>query len=87
MPAIRDRDTGIWQKVFLSASGPVLIKEPLVTTDLPLPKLDSSDITVQVKLQNLTAQPEKGVFKGSFGEITFEQPVEIDPNSTQAGHA
>jgi hypothetical protein len=83
IPGIRDRDTGIWQKVFLSASGPVLIKEPLVTTDLPLPKLDSSDITVQVKLQNLTAQPEKGVFKGSFGDITFEQPVEIDPNSTK----
>ncbi len=83
IPGIRDRDTGIWQKVFLSASGPVLIKEPLVTTDLPLPKLDSSDIAVQVKLQNLTAQPEKGIFKGSFGDVTFEQAVEIDPNSTK----
>ena len=61
----------------------MLIKEPLVTTDVPLPKLDSSDITVQVKLQNLTAQPEKGVLKGSFGELTFEQPVEIDSNSTK----
>ncbi len=83
MPAIRDRDSGIWQKVFLSASGPVLIQEPLVTTDLPLPKLDASDITVQVNLQNLTAQPEKGVFKGSFGDFPFEQSVEIDPNSTK----
>jgi hypothetical protein len=83
MPAIRDRDTGIWQKVFLSASGPVLIKEPLVTTDLPLPKLDSSDVAIQVKLQNLTAQPEKGVLKGSFGDVTFEQQVELDPNSTK----
>jgi hypothetical protein len=83
MPAIRDRDTGIWQKVFLSASGPVLIKEPLVTTDLPLPKLDSSDVTIQVKLQNVAAQPEKGVLTGSFGDVTFEQPVEIDPNSTK----
>ena len=25
IPAIRDRDTGIWQKVFLSATGPVLV--------------------------------------------------------------
>ena len=38
IPAIRDRDTGIWQKVFLSATGPVVLKDPLVTTDLPLPK-------------------------------------------------
>ena len=27
---VRDRDTGIWQKVFLSATGPVLLKNPLV---------------------------------------------------------
>ena len=27
IPAIRDRDTGIWQKVFLSATGPVVVKE------------------------------------------------------------
>jgi hypothetical protein len=25
LPAIRDRDSGIWQKVYLSASGPVLV--------------------------------------------------------------
>ena len=83
MPAIRDRDSGIWQKVFLSASGPVLIKEPLVTTDLPLPKVDSSDVTIQVKLQNVTAQPEKGELKGTFGDVSFAQPVEIEPNSTK----
>ena len=28
--AVRDRDTGIWQKVFLSATGPVVLKNPLV---------------------------------------------------------
>jgi len=41
IPAIRDRNTGIWQKVFLSATGPVVIKDPLVTTELPLPDLNS----------------------------------------------
>src|SRR6202522_3990802 len=34
LPAIRDRNSGIWQKVFISATGPVVIKDPLVTTDL-----------------------------------------------------
>ncbi len=87
MPAIRDRDTGIWQKVFLSASGPVLIKEPLVTTDLPLPRLDSSDLKIQVKLQNLTDTPEKGIFKGTFGDVAFQQPADIDPKSTKLVYA
>jgi hypothetical protein len=60
-PAIRDRDTGIWQKVFLSATGPVLVKDPLVTTDLPLPRTDSSDVAVQATVENVSDQPVKGV--------------------------
>ncbi len=83
LPAIRDRDSGIWQKVFLSASGPVVIKDPLVTTDLPLPKTDSADVAVQARLENVTDAPQKGVMKGSFGDVTFEQNVEIAAHSSQ----
>jgi len=77
IPGIRDRNTGIWQKVFLTSTGPVLIKSPLVTTDLPLPKLNSSDITVQATVANITDRPQKGVLKGTFGNVTFQQPVEL----------
>ena len=80
IPAIRDRDTGIWQKVFLSASGPVLVKDPLVTTDLPLPKTDSSDVAVQAMVENITDQPQKGVLEGTIENIKFEQPVELVPH-------
>ena len=83
IPAIRDRDTGIWQKVVLSASGPVMIKDPLVTTDLPLPKTDSADISVQTRLKNVTDQPQKGVLKGSFADVTFEKNVEVAAHSSQ----
>jgi Exo-beta-D-glucosaminidase Ig-fold domain/Glycosyl hydrolases family 2/Glycosyl hydrolases family 2, sugar binding domain/Glycosyl hydrolases family 2, TIM barrel domain len=83
LPAIRDRDTGVWQKVFLSASGPVVIKDPLVTTDLPLPKTDSADVVVQTRLENVTDAPQKGVLKGSFGDVSFEQSVEIAAHSSQ----
>ncbi len=83
IPGIRDRNTGIWQKVFLSASGPVLIQEPLVTSDLPLPKLDSADIKIQVKLQNLTDKPVQGFLQGTFGTVAFKQDVKLDANSNQ----
>lgn len=83
IPAIRDRDTGIWQKVYLSASGSVLVKDPLVTTDLPLPKLDSSDVAVQATVQNVTDQPQKGVLKGSIENITFSKDVEIPAHGSQ----
>ena len=44
IPAIRDRDMGIWQKVTLTSSGPVVLQNPLVTSDLPLPRTDSANL-------------------------------------------
>src|SRR5882757_8143393 len=83
LPAIRDRDTGIWQKVFLSATGPVLVKNPLVTTDLPLLKLDSADVAIKATVENITDQPQKGLLKGTIENISFQQAVELAPHSTQ----
>ena len=83
LPGIRDRETGIWQKVFLSATGPVVVKNPKITTDLPLPKTDSADLTIQATLKNVTDQPQKGVLKGSFGDITFEKPIELTAGSAE----
>jgi hypothetical protein len=83
IPAIRDRDTGIWQKVFLSASGPVVIKDPLVTTDLPLPKTDSADVAVQARVENVNDVPQKGILKGSFGDVSFQQSVEVPAHGSQ----
>ena len=76
-PAIRDRNTGIWQKVTLSASGPAVLQDPSVTTDLALPGLDSADIAIQTNIRNLTDQPQTGVLKGSFDGVTFSQPVQL----------
>ncbi|MDP4290980.1 MAG: glycoside hydrolase family 2 TIM barrel-domain containing protein, partial [Bacteroidota bacterium] len=96
IPGIRDRNTGIWQKVFLSATGPVLIKAPLVTTDLPLPKLNSADITIQATLENITDQTQTGVLKGSFGVYSFfkqetipahsSKVITFDPKNTKSLH-
>ena len=83
IPAIRDRDSGIWQQVFLSATGPVVLKDPLVTTDLPLPKTDAADVTVQATLENISDQPQNGVLQGTIENIRFEQPVELEPHSTK----
>jgi hypothetical protein len=83
IPAIRDRDSGIWQKVFLSATGPVAVKDPLVTTELPLPDLGSADVKIQATLQNLTGQTQTGLLKGSFGDVAFAQPVQIEAGSSK----
>jgi hypothetical protein len=83
LPAVRDRDTGIWQPVTLDATGPVEIEEPLVTTDLPLPKTDSADVGVKVKLENVSDAVQNGLLKGSFEGVAFERVVEIPAHSSQ----
>jgi hypothetical protein len=82
IPGIHDRDTGIWRKVFLSATGPVLVKDPLVTTDLPLPQIDSSDISVSATVENVTDKSQSGVLNGTIGSITFARPVTIAAHSS-----
>ena len=83
IPAIRDRDTGIWQKVYLSATGPVVVKDPLVTTDLPLPKTDTADVGVSTTVENVTDQAVKGELTGQIEDIVFKKEVELAPHSTQ----
>ena len=83
LPTIPDRDTGIWQKVYLSSTGPVTIKNPFVITDLPLPRTDSADLTVQATLENVTDQPEQGEFEGEIGKIRFTKSVSLAPHAKQ----
>jgi hypothetical protein len=83
LPAIRDRDTGIWQKVTLSATGAVLLKDPLVTTDLPLPRTDLADIGVQSTVENLSDKPQTGILEGRIDNLLFKREITLAPHSSQ----
>lgn len=83
LPTIPDRDTGIWQKAYLSATGPVTINNPFVQTDLPLPRTDSADLTVQATLENVTDQAEQGELEGEIGKIQFTKTVSLAPHAKQ----
>jgi hypothetical protein len=83
LPGIRDRDSGIWNKVFLSSTGPVVVKDPLVTTDLPLPRTDSSDIAISTTLENVTDAAQKGTLTAQFGDVSIEKDVELAPHASQ----
>jgi hypothetical protein len=83
LPAVPDRDTGIWQRVWLSASGPVVLKDPAVTTDLKLPGLESAGISVAATLQNVSDQPQESLLKGTINDIAFEHSVTMPAHSSQ----
>jgi len=84
IPTIRDRNTGIWQDVILSATGPVVVQDPYVTSDLPLPRTDTADLTVQATLRNVTDTPQTGMLTGTIDGFSFKQEVSLAPNETRA---
>jgi len=84
IPTIRDRDSGIWQDVTVSASGPVVIQNPYVTSQVALPGLGSADLTMQATVSNATAVAQSGILTGSVdGTNNFSQSVTLAANSAQ----
>ncbi len=83
IPGVRDRDMGLWQGITLFATGPVVVRDPQVTSDLPLPRTDSADLTVSATVRNVTDRPQSGVLTGRAGGIVFRQPVTLAASETR----
>src|SRR5271168_1225586 len=100
LPAIRDRDTGIWLPVTMDSTGPVLVKDPFVTSDLSATH-DTADLHISATLENKSAKPVTGTLTGIIrlqnaqpqnaeaqnshdGEIAFHKSVTIAANGTEA---
>jgi mannosylglycoprotein endo-beta-mannosidase len=100
LAAIRDRDTGIWLPVTMDATGPVLVKDPFITSDLSAGH-DTADLHASVTLENKSAKPVTGTLTGVIrlqnaqpqnaqaqnsheGEIAFHKSVTIAAHGTEA---
>jgi hypothetical protein len=83
IPTIRGRNTGIWNDVYLSSSGPVTIEDPFVNTDLPLPDTTMADVIIELSLCNHGKESVTGILYGKFGDIPFEQAVTLNALETR----
>lgn len=81
IPTIRGRDTGIWNDVYLSTTGPVSIENPFVSTALPLPDTSRADVSVEVTLRNYDSRPFSGTLRGRFGDNAFSRLVKVEAGS------
>ena len=82
IPAIRDRETGIWQAVELKATNSVKIGDPQVVTTLPLPDISRADVVISVPLENASDAPVRGTLKASFESVEITKEVTLPPGQT-----
>jgi exo-1,4-beta-D-glucosaminidase len=85
---VPDRNAGVWKRVFLSTTGKVLIRNPYVVTDLPLPETSPASLTVYCDLRNGVSTPVSGTLHGEISRpgkptITFQQHVTLEGNETK----
>jgi beta-galactosidase/beta-glucuronidase len=77
IPTIRGRNTGIWDRVFLTVSGPVTLDAPEVATTLSLPDTSRADVRIGVNVRNHRAAPLQGSVRLRLGEVKAESRVSL----------
>ncbi len=82
IPGVRDRNTGIWQDVALSATGDVRIEDPQIVTTLPLPDVSTAGVTIKATLENLSSAPVQGVLTAGFDHVVLSRPMTLAPGQT-----
>ena len=88
IPFVPDRNAGVWKRVFLSATGPVTVRNSYVATDLPLPATSPATLTVYCDLSNHSNKPVSGTLRGEISRpgkqtITFEKQVSLTANEVK----
>ncbi|MGH9586700.1 MAG: glycosyl hydrolase 2 galactose-binding domain-containing protein, partial [Acidobacteriaceae bacterium] len=87
IPAIRDRDSGIWQPVTLTATNAVQIGDPQVITTLPLPSTTSANVEINVPLTNTSAQPTHATLNARFEGVSVTKHITLAPGQTAVSFA
>ncbi|GAC1662926.1 MAG: glycoside hydrolase family 2 [Candidatus Acidiferrum sp.] len=82
IPAVRDRETGMWQGVELKAFQSIKLGDPQVITELPLPETNRAEIKISVPLENLQDKSVRGTLKASFEGVDLSKEIALAPGST-----
>ncbi|UCC38690.1 MAG: hypothetical protein JSV96_12805 [Candidatus Aminicenantes bacterium] len=89
IPAVRDRNMGIWQDVYISATGPVDIRHPFVIPNLLSTGTEKAELKILAEVVNLTNSSKDGVLSAKVlpknftgNEIILRKEISLKPNQT-----
>lgn len=79
IPGIRDRNTGIWQDVTLTAVGDVAVGDANVITVLPKPDLSVAELEIEVPLKNASGSEVEGELQAAFDGVKIAKKLKLVP--------
>ena len=83
-PTPPDKNMGIWGDVYLTASGPVTVRYPQVSTQFPGEPSQQANLTVRAELHNATAQPVRGLLEAQLLGTVLRQEISLAPGETHS---
>jgi exo-1,4-beta-D-glucosaminidase len=83
-PTPPDKEMGIWGDVYLSTSGPVSVRYPMVATHFADASLQEADLTVTAQLHNASSKPVQADVEALLEGIQIRQQVELQPGEIRS---
>jgi len=88
-PSIRDRDMGITEDIFLSATDDIEIKDVYVTSNFTLPDTSYTDLTISADIINHSNSPKDAILTLSVEKdekeiIQVENKIHIESNEVKS---
>ena len=86
IPSVRDRNTGLWQDVTLTATGDARLGDAHVVTTLPQvagqPDNSQADVEITAPVENLADHPVQASVTAAFDGISVTKTVTVAPGVT-----
>ncbi len=82
LPAMRDRDSGIWQPVTLTVSGEAKLGDIQVLTSFRHHDTSSAAITLNVPVRNNSATPMEVVIDASIDSVSVHKVATVPPGES-----
>jgi exo-1,4-beta-D-glucosaminidase len=89
--AVRDRNMGIWQDVYLNATGPVVVADPAAFTKVSISSTETNaDVKLRLFASNASEKKQRAELFVTIRNpdrtatvATFKQAIELEPKSRQ----
>lgn len=79
IPAVRDRDSGIWQPVTMKVTGDLRIGDVQILTTFQHHHFDEADVMLRVPVNNLLPNPMEATITGSFDRVSVTKRMKLAP--------